>query len=614
MGGTGFLASPNPALGAPNAGLDPDLDALTAYALGLPPVRKSPHRAADGNLTQAARRGAGIFVNNSGGAFDVGCNDCHPAPNFTDLGFHDVGGLTSPPEYEGPAFNTPTLVGAWAVGPYIQALGGYVDSQSLGGVVRNAQYGGLHGDTSGLDRTQLSDLEAFLNSIDGQIAETGLSGIADTDGPRVLAMRPINLNEVEIIFDESVDPVTAGNAANYALTDGSRFFDPTAAVVNDEWGNRVRLAIALRYAGCDVNYTLLPGPIEDRAGAIAGGANNVLDINDPENQVSFALDGTMTVTFGDTGLETFGSVAKDASFIAGLTTWSHARLWLYPYTNPEMKGFVAFDFVPTLANQCGVTASADILDARFSGVPSLGHRTTLELRRCLMPWGEPPNDWCANCPGSVTVGHSTYPTVAWHQSGARAVGGTGTNPNEYYPSGSFDVTSAVDATTTVPGIHERMEFAGPGLTNAFRFWFDHPAINYGHSVEVVGNNAVGTEFWGSDEEDGRYGLVLSITFAVDPNAAPIYGDVAPPGGDGNVDVADVLHVLAAFADGSCCPGADLSPCGGDGNVDVSDILVRPRRLRRHLRLHRLRMTCGTRRACFAKSVLIASSRQRSRHH
>jgi hypothetical protein len=56
-------------------------------------------------------------------------------------------------------------------------------------------------------------------------------------------------------------------------------------------------------------------------------------------------------------------------------------------------------------------------------------------------------------------------------------------------------------------------------------------------------------------------------------ACQLYGDLAPPGGDCNVDVGDILMVLDAFAGTALCPECDLSPCGGDGNTDVGDILA-----------------------------------------
>jgi hypothetical protein len=117
---------------------------------------------------------------------------------------------------------------------------------------------------------------------------------------------------------------------------------------------------------------LRPGPIRDRAGAVDGtGINNVLDVNDAaESQVVHAQRLT-TVTFGNaTGDETFGSdIVKDASFEPSNGTTSYSRLKLSSSSNPEQKGFVAFDFVPTLTSTCGVTSAAQILDARFSLQP-----------------------------------------------------------------------------------------------------------------------------------------------------------------------------------------------------------------------------------------------------
>jgi len=40
-----------------------------------------------------------------------------------------------------------------------------------------------------------------------------------------------------------------------------------------------------------------------------------------------------------------------------------------------------------------------------------------------------------------------------------------------------------------------------------------------------------------------------------------------------VDVDDLLYVLDSFADPNSFPRGDIEPCGGDGDVDVDDILV-----------------------------------------
>lgn len=123
FGGTGFLtnaqfASASTALGAPKAGLDPDLDALAAYLASLDHGRipKSPHRAADGSLTADAIAGQAVFERE-------GCAVCHSGPEMTDGLLHDVGttGTTSGARLGAtlPGIETPTLRGLWESAPYL---------------------------------------------------------------------------------------------------------------------------------------------------------------------------------------------------------------------------------------------------------------------------------------------------------------------------------------------------------------------------------------------------------------------------------------------------------------------------------------------------------------
>jgi len=62
------------------------------------------------------------------------------------------------------------------------------------------------------------------------------------------------------------------------------------------------------------------------------------------------------------------------------------------------------------------------------------------------------------------------------------------------------------------------------------------------------------------------------------NGTPIvvlFADVAPPGGDGLIDINDILCVLDDFTDPASCSGnGDLIPCGGGGDgIDINDILA-----------------------------------------
>ncbi len=118
FGGAGFLseadwAATNDPLGAPKAGLDPDLDALAAYVTSLDQLPPSPH-APD-------PQGAALFT-------ALGCDTCHPPPLYTDSDLatfvrHDVGtlGPGSGMRLGGPldGLDTPTLLGAFATGPWL---------------------------------------------------------------------------------------------------------------------------------------------------------------------------------------------------------------------------------------------------------------------------------------------------------------------------------------------------------------------------------------------------------------------------------------------------------------------------------------------------------------
>ena len=125
FGGLGFLPSgetPNPSLGAPNAGRSVTLDALAAYVASLDrtTIPRSPYRAPDGSFTAAAVAGAGHFE-------ALGCAGCHdPVSGYTDSfagpALHDVGTIRTSSGFRlgDPltGIDTPTLMGIWETAPY----------------------------------------------------------------------------------------------------------------------------------------------------------------------------------------------------------------------------------------------------------------------------------------------------------------------------------------------------------------------------------------------------------------------------------------------------------------------------------------------------------------
>ncbi|MDB4929393.1 MAG: Methylamine utilization protein mauG, partial [Myxococcaceae bacterium] len=174
QGGAGFLADDvfhaggrDLPLGAPKAGLSPELDALAAYVAGLRSFGTAPsRRPADAAWAASWSRGRDLFRGAT-----AGCATCHAGPRMTDSSFgadgrtpllHDVGTL-SPASGQrlGAALagiDTPTLLDLWRTAPYLHDG----SAPTLRDVLVARNRGDRHGRTSTLSAAQLADLETFL--------------------------------------------------------------------------------------------------------------------------------------------------------------------------------------------------------------------------------------------------------------------------------------------------------------------------------------------------------------------------------------------------------------------------------------------------------------------
>jgi len=187
FGGTGLAQDgqpPNPPLGAANAGRSADLDDLAAYVSSLTEPARSPLRNSDGTLTETAQRGKSLFNHAA-----LQCASCHIPPRFTDSVLtaapanfvrHDVGTLTpaSGQRLGGPldGLDTPSLLGLWDSAPYLHDG----SAATLLDVLTTRNTNDLHGVTSTLSTNQLSDLMAYLLSLDGSTVDTATDN--DRDG------------------------------------------------------------------------------------------------------------------------------------------------------------------------------------------------------------------------------------------------------------------------------------------------------------------------------------------------------------------------------------------------------------------------------------------------
>lgn len=168
--GTGLMNDPefntanrSQSLGLAKHGVSADLDALAAYVASLNEFPASPHRNADGSLTTNALAGRTLFN-------QLQCFTCHGGTHFTDSplgGSHNVGTLksSSGQRLSGPltGIDTPTLRGVWATAPYLHDG----SAPTLRDVLVTANPTNAHGATSTLTPTELDQLVAYLQQIDG---------------------------------------------------------------------------------------------------------------------------------------------------------------------------------------------------------------------------------------------------------------------------------------------------------------------------------------------------------------------------------------------------------------------------------------------------------------
>ena len=533
MGGTGFLGGAvHPELGAPNAGRDPDLDALAAYVFSLPAPPRSPYREAGGSLSEAAVRGATFFKGSDvAKPADAICATCHvPATGFVDHGFHDVGQLVSPGENElnnrVPVnhVNTAGLTGLWATPPY-EGVTGY-DTLTVPHVLRDfADRPGSappHGRVAGLTGRQMRDLATFLLSLDGDTTAAEVAAARDTTPPRIVRVAATSPTRLEVWLDESVEQTSAENPAAWRLrdVDADQAITVLTATLDLQNHDRVTLTTAPLTVGCQPRAFELEvaGPLSDLAATATGGTANVLT-DGPA--FAFSVDDEITVTFGASGYESLSVAVHDAATLPGLTSWSHGSLWLLPEGSNPSTGFVRFEWSGAFQAATGLTDSSQILDAEIELSPDLGDAQTIEARRVLLPWFDHRgSDWNSN-PVDPDTGHggptwnqAEHGVRNWNTPNARATstGVDGDQVADY--GGAQDLAHTPDATVAMTAINEPAVIAGAGITDAFRFWLDHPAVDYGYALRLLPGTLHEARFEATEPGFRDDGPVLRLTYRV----------------------------------------------------------------------------------------------------
>lgn len=542
MGGTGFLGENiHPELGAPNAGKNDDLDAIAQYLLSLKPPMRSPFRNPEGSLSEAAVRGAAIFLgkNRETQPADAGCAECHiPESGFVDFKFHDVGQRRDGTEEElnnrSPQWhvNTPTLIGLWATPPFggverfLEAVSVEANMiESLKDFAERADGAYPHGFPDQLTDRQLRDLATFVLSIDGNMTADEVRNARDLSPPYMTRVSPASLNRLEVWFNESVDKISVETTANWRLEELGGENVPVAITSvhhNAKSGDRVSLMTELKP---NSRYRLsIAGSILDMADRSSGGTANAADLDAEENSVEFELGSALTISLGASSQDHLMIRVHDSAMVGpGLSTWNHDSVWLYPVdSGPGMNsGFVRFDWRQAFMDATGVAEAEEILDARFRLEGDFGSAASILIRRVLQRWSDPlsGNDWNRNATGAPTWRDHSHPSGRWNQAGAGRLGGSGSTVADY--NGSNDLASVADAFVSMDAVNEEIEFASDKVTEAFRFWFDNPGVDYGYALQFNARSVEGAvKFHRSESTLNQHSARLFITYQLAGSEPP----------------------------------------------------------------------------------------------
>lgn len=522
MGGTGFLGGGVQAeLGAPNAGRDADLDAVAAYLLSLEPPARSPHRNADGSLSDAAVRGATYFLAEGSAPAAANCATCHvPETGFVDGRFHDVGQRRPGSERElndpsrGAArwkVNTPTLIGVWATPGYD---GVSTWASTLVGFLEDVAGSSSHGRVAGLTGRQRLDLAEFVASIDGDLTAEEIRAVVDDVPPHLTRVEAPSSTRIVAWFSEGVDPTTATDPSNWALStvDGTPI-PVTSVELDTRLGDRATLTTTLPGAG---SYRLAVTGVRDLADTNGVGTANITDAGDPRNSVDLALLPTPVVRLGASS-DVHVEVRVHDSGVPGpnLSTWNHDRPTLARAGNGiTHKGFVRFDWRDEFVAATGVDDPAEIESVRIRLVTSGGVLQTVEARRCLQPWLDPPGykDWNSVATGAPTWRDHSHPDGRWNRAGADArTQGVDGDVRADYQAGD-DIAFTADASAEPVALYDTLTLEGPRVTDAFRFWFENPDLDFGYALELAAGERDALLFHAGERDLGAHAPVLEITY------------------------------------------------------------------------------------------------------
>ena len=158
---------------------------------------------------------------------------------------------------------------------------------------------------------------------------------------------------------------------------------------------------------------------------------------------------------------------------------------------------------------------------------------THTLHRVTKDWGQGISEFVGGVgapaePGDATWIHTFYPDAFW------------TNPGG-------DFVEAASASTTVGEKFGPCVWSSPGMIADVQVWVDNPASNFGWLMKGNEIDLLTAKRFASRENFLLENIPQLVIDYTPPTPCP--ADIAPPGGNGTVNVNDLLAVINAW--GAC---------------------------------------------------------------
>lgn len=218
----------------------------------------------------------------------------------------------------------------------------------------------------------------------------------------------------------------------------------------------------------------------------------------------------------------------------------------------RLRGVLAFDL-------SGIPEGSTVQSASLmlTLIQSSSDFQVIAAHRLLTDWGEGTSEGTGGQGGPASKGdatwlHTFFPGQFWTNPGGDFIG----------------TPSATQSVGFVPG--STYEWTSEQFAADVQSWVECPASNFGWIL--VGNESqLQTTKKFASKDFTKNWPQLMVEYAP---GTPCPADIAPPQGDGVVNVSDLLAVIGAWGDcvgsGPCC-AADIA--GGDFQVNVNDLLA-----------------------------------------